>query len=1254
MGVSPARGGCPRAGANLKARVNRTVPRGRPTPPSTPPADRARVRVRDLDRDGDRVRVGGGFRDLVSSGSWKQRRGCARVSRRAAVYHFHSGMSRPLRLAALRLDGFKSFADAVELRFPGAIAAIVGPNGAGKSNLADAIAWVLGEQSARLLRSQTMADVIFAGSPNRPPAGSAEVVLTLASAGSDWEETDGRLEISRRVLRDGTSDYRLGGRRVRLKDISDRLFDAGLGTRAYAIIEQGRIGQVLSLRATDRRALFEEAAGISKYRVRRHEAELKLAETRANLLRINDVIAEVRRALEAARRQARRAEKHRRLRRELAEVRGLLFAARLQELNETLRQRQCQLNDAVGQDAQLAAALAAAEVELASRRASLDRTQQALATRQAELATLDAAVSRREAEERAAAGGAAEAQARRQACLDEARRVAAAAAELGTRSESLAAALVAAQAAAATAREEAAHQAEALEAMATAARRASAAAEDGRRRLLSAVAAAAEARNRWHRLEVEGEQAAMQRQRLEREEARLSEHLARIAERETQAHQEEQAALAQTQAAEEAVRLAQHQLAADAVEIAKYEAARDHAAHRRRELQHEVEHLEARMAQARALPQALARAVRETDVLGVVSDFLDPAPELTPLLDRAWGDALSLPVLASRQALAEIPRHLSGEEGTVEVVVADPTLPPRPSPLLDAAGVSPQQRGWLSHALPPARLAASEEEALALVRQNPDLVVLLPDGSRWRGARVEFPGSRRKTQGVLELRARWREAHAQLASVRAEEESATAQLAAARERQAAGRAALTAAEDTARRAAQAAATTASTREGLHREHVRLEKELEALRFELLRLQEDQETLARRRRDAAAEAERLAALSRAAEKEMEILVAAAERAREQEAAGRAAAERAAGAAALAEERVGARERELAHHRRELERLARRQEELQRQAAEAEERAAAAHAAIAQARADLRQLLSRNTDLQREVARAAAELEESRAAAVAAEREVAARRHAHLQAREQVHAARLASAEVESALVHLQDTIAMTLGDTPLPEQPPAPEHLPALQAREKELERELEEMGPVNELAVSERDELEKRFAFLSEQRRDLERSLASLADTVRELDATCAARFVATLQEVGEAFAAVFRELFGGGEAHVELSDPDHPLDSGVEIRVRPPGKHTQSVLLLSGGEKALAAVALLIGLFRVRPAPFCVLDEVDAPLDDANVERLCRLLREMSRDTQFVLITHNRRTMAHADVLYGVTMEEPGVSRLVSVRLEE
>ncbi len=328
------------------------------------------------------------------------------------------------RLASLTLEGFKSFASRVDLSFPGAITAIVGPNGAGKSNICDAIAWVLGEQSARLLRSQTMADVIFNGSPTRGQTGSALVTLTLSAGDGRWVATDGRLEIARRVLRDGTSDYRVGGRRVRLKDVVDQMMDAGLGTRSYAIIEQGRIGQVLSVRATERRVLFEEAAGITKFRVRRHEAELKLAETRANLLRLADVAAEVKRALDQARRQARRAERHLELRHALAELRALLFAARRIALQAAVDARREALVEVTAREAEAASAMGQADAALELLRRDLDAAQERLAVARGDEARADAAAQRREAEEVAARRELDEAGTRREAAAVEAQRLA--------------------------------------------------------------------------------------------------------------------------------------------------------------------------------------------------------------------------------------------------------------------------------------------------------------------------------------------------------------------------------------------------------------------------------------------------------------------------------------------------------------------------------------------------------------------------------------------------------------------------------------------------------------------------------------------------------------------------------------------------------------------------------------------------------------------------------------------------------------
>ncbi len=1159
-----------------------------------------------------------------------------------------------VRLASLTLEGFKSFAGRAELSFPGAIIAIIGPNGVGKSNVSDAIAWVLGEQSARLLRSQNMADVIFAGAPKRAPLASAQVTLTLASPDGRWPETDGRLAISRRVLRDGTSDFRLQGKRVRLKDILDELMDAGLGTRAYAIIEQGRIGQVLSVRATERRVLFEEAAGITKFRARRHEAELKLAETNANLLRLADVAAEVRRALEGARRQARRAEKHHELRTALAEVRAALFAGKRAALATAAEAKQAAVSAAELADAQATAALAGAEASLASLRLELDAGQGVLAAARDREASSDALAQRREAEEAAARREASEAQERGLAAGGEAQRLAGVALAL----EAQGAALEAAEAGAEVALGEAERQgAAASERAATTeaeARGFASAADEARRRLLAAVAAATEARNRVHRLEVELDQDSHQRARLLAEQERLAAHSREVAAKEGDAARNEQEAADAAGEAEGARQALRSQQAAEAARAGEATAERDRAGHERWQWQHELEGLRRTLAGSRALPNALARALPAERVLGTVADFLAPAPDVARLLDRAYGELLRVPVVADEAAAEAIAGRATRVDGLVEVVVADRARPGRPSPLLERSGARPEDLGWLAAALPRADVARDAAQAREIAVADPDLVLLIPDGGRRRGTWIEVPGTRPAAPGVMELRAREREVATKEQAAASRERELAAAVEQAKARLAALASELAATDEASRQAAERHAATASTHQALHRERERLERDAEALVLELDRLARESEALTSRLAVARTEAERLVALATEAEAEVDAAARDAERTREAASLARAEAERAAGTVAVTRERLSGTRRETERQRAELVGLAER-ERAARAEAEAETRRAqaAAHTA-ALARADLEELLARRGASRREVEQLTAEVESVRARVNAAASEADQQRAAQLATRDAAYAARLALAEATGARERLEEAIALTLaGQVELP-RPPDPSEVAGLEAREAALAQELEAMGPVNELAVAEREELERRHKFLTVQRRDLEKSLASLADTVKELDATCAEWFLTTLAEANAAFELVFQRLFGGGEARAELSDPEAPLESGIEIRVRPPGKHTQSVLLLSGGEKALAAIALLLGLFRIRPAPFCLLDEVDAPLDDANVERLAALLREMSGDTQFLLITHNRRTMAHADVLYGVTMEEPGVSRIVSVRLEE
>jgi len=1157
-----------------------------------------------------------------------------------------------LRLASLALEGFKSFASRVELSFPGSIIAIVGPNGTGKSNIADAIAWVLGEQSARLLRSQSMADVIFAGAPDRPALGAAEVTLTLRPGGS-WE--DGGLEISRRVYRDGTSDYRIGGKRARLKDVMDRLMDASLGTRAYAVIEQGRIGQVLSVRATDRRALFEEAAGITKFRARRHEAELKLAETRSNLLRVNDITSEVRRSLEQVRRQARRAERHHELRTQLVEVRGRLFAGRRDQIARTHAARAEELATLSLREAELAAALGQVEADVERRRRDLDAARESLAALRAQEAASDAAAQRAEAEEAAARREHEEALGRSHAAVLDAQRLAARIEAEGGHEVTLVQAATEAAEVHAAAQTQAVGAGTAQEAAETAARAAASRAEEARRALLTAVAAAGDSRNRVHRLEVELEQTGYQRTRLAAEQERLRTHLAQAA------RAEEEAAAAQAEAAARE-READHERQslrgrrdARAARLLELSAERDRAGHERWQAHHERDGVLRSLASARALPEALSRSLADAELLGTVADFLDPQPEAARLLDRAYREILNLPVVATEDAAARLQAAPPRADGTIELAVRSPGAAPRPSPLLAQANARPEELGWLSRALPRAAVAATPGEGRALAQDDPDLVVLLPDGSRRRGDRVELPGPHATLPGTLGLRVRERQLAATEAAAAEQETGLVAEIEALQAEIAGLARALVDADAAVARAAEITASAASSQQTLHRERARLQREVEALTAETGRLEGEAAALAERLAASRGEADRLATRAGELEQEVARLSRDAEAARDEAASARAHAERMAGQAAVARERGIAAEREVERHREAVRAL---REQLAGTGTLSEQETARAQAAAergAAARSALEEHLSRRAAARRQVEALAAGEEALREEVAAAGAEAERQRAAHLAARDATHAARLALAEVNAERARVDEAVALTLG--PEAELPPAPEtegEVETLGEQERSLAAELEALGPVNELALAERDELETRFKFLQEQRRDLEHSLESLTATIAELDKECAERFLATLQEASIAFAEIFRTLFGGGDAQIELADPDSPLDAGVEIRVRPPGKHTQSVLLLSGGEKALAAIALLLALFRIRPAPFCVLDEVDAPLDDANVERLCQHLRELSRDTQFLLITHNRRTMSHADVLYGVTMAEPGVSSIVSVRLEE
>jgi chromosome segregation protein len=1168
-----------------------------------------------------------------------------------------------VRLESLKLTGFKSFPDSVDLAFPGDVSAIIGPNGCGKSNLVDAILWVIGEQSPTLLRLKNMGDVVFSGAAGRPAAGAAEVTLVLSSDDGRWADSDDRLELRRRVYRSGPSEYRINGRTARLKDIADELMSVGLGTRDYAIIEQGRVGQVLSARPTDRRALIEEAAGITRYKARKHESELKLEHTRQNLIRLDDVISEVDRSLRQLRRQARQAERHQRLGTELRERLETLLVLEAHALDGRRTDARRRRGEAQNEVAAAASALGGADADLSAARKALDGGRAEVEEARVEVSKLLNSRERLEAFlERSA-----DLLDTLRASLDRTGRERA---SLASNRAALDETLVAAGRRLEDKQAEHARVRHTVTEAETAARGAKArlvAAETAsgttKQELLRTISALTDTRNRLGDLEREQDRLAYALTQLEQERERLTirrnELDSRFAEASTASAA---AAVASERLDDQRASLAAERSALnDRAAAAKREA--ETLGHSAWELRHRLAGVTGELARHAAARDQLAPELPEGAILGQVSDWLAPEAGLASLLDHAWRDWLELPVVAISDLEPTILERLATHEGRLRMVLADdapdivrPSPPAGAEDLLALAGADDTHLPWLTRTLPPTWRVADSETARRLADAHPEALVIGPDEVLRSGRVVEPPATAGRSRGALELREEQRILTAEIEATasRAEASLGEHQKLSQGVHEIAERLATL---DTERvQAEQERARTATVEQSLGQELSRLERELAALDAEERRDRAARDDLnakqERLQQEVAASERRSLDLEQAVEATTSDLDT--QREASSEATRRL--DRWRSEKRLAAERETAARTE--HDRLESDRqsmdarqqtLATEQDKLGRELTTTEDEVVRSRGRLAEEQG----LLTAAKDRERQLGDS---VQAQTAKVAKLEQEVKQRREAHEKVREVLHTVEMELTRLDGDWDRLRDQAATELGLAPeelLRREPPEGEDPTGLRSTITDLRDRLDKLGPVNLLALKEVEELEERSTFLSAQRTDLVESLKSLDATIREIDATCTERFVATFEQVNAVLAETFSHLFGGGTARLDLVDEDNPLESGIDITAQPPGKKNQSVQLLSGGEKALTALSLLISLFRIKPSPFCLLDEVDAPLDDANVERLADLVASMTEHTQFVLITHNRRTMQRADILYGVTMEEPGVSKLVSVRLD-
>jgi chromosome segregation protein len=1168
-----------------------------------------------------------------------------------------------LKVERLEISGFKSFVDPVTVEFAGGITGIVGPNGCGKSNLSEAMTWVLGEQSAKSLRGGTMEDVIFNGSEQRKPLGMAECTLILRTDPGFPHSEDGQISICRRVFRGGESQYRLNGKLVRLKDVKDLLMDTGLGIRAYSVIEQGKIGMILSGKPQERRKLIEEAAGITRYKARKSIAEVKLQEATANLLRLDDVVSEVDRALRSLKRQASAARRYQEKEVEYRQLLEQVLLGRWATLAARLADLKAKIEEASTREAGLAADLHRDEAALAAGRERLDELARLVASRHQRVAELAATIEGRqeflkanrqtvqEIGERASEGrGLAD---RREqeirgyedtlALLDERRQ------ELAAERE---------QAAIAVDQDE-----QQIAAAERDLRQVAARVDSMRGELARAVDEINGHRQRAQQAQMEMERGNFRRHHLDQESAQKAHELKQASE----ALEMAQSKVASVEDALDRKTAEQEKVAAALETTMRREA---EATDRKRGLEDQLSGARQRQrilselsrahAQRRAaLEKALASAgiaaptfldgqahalegwERSLDIyLGSLADavILDPGQKA---LDLAQA-------LAGRSAAIVIERRASDPEAALPMV-DDPAVV---LSLGEALGL-PEE---LATALPPAFLVRTAPDAERLARLHPGYAFLSREGV-WVQAGTFHVEGEVATPGVLERESELANLGKAIPDLEAQIQSVTADL----QRLVTDRASL--AKESNRLQGEIAqlrqelAVGRARQEDLAARHRRLTAERETLTGEQEAIARELERVDERRRQileelAAAEDRNLALQEGFDRAQAELDAAKAQR----EALRTASAGRR-GRLELLEERLESHDREQNRVLGEIER-GRRQVALWREDADKlAVRRTELEAAIARAEQELQQALEHRATAEEGVFGEQDRLDRMRDEVRALEERIAESRDRRDAVRTEIEEHRVTHAGLRQDREHLAVTFhehfERTLPEEPTPETPPQAD----LTEHEAELARckaALERLGPVNVLAVQEHDEQETRFKFLTEQRADVAASVESLRRTIKEINEASAERFNATFKEVNVAFGETFARLFRGGEAEMRLLDEDDPLESGIEILARPPGKRLQNLMLMSGGEKALTAIALLFALFRSKPSPFCILDEVDAPLDDVNTTRFVDVLAEMSGSTQFIVITHNKLTMEVAGTLYGVTMEEKGVSKLVSVEMEE
>jgi chromosome segregation protein len=1191
-----------------------------------------------------------------------------------------------LKIEKMKISGFKSFSDSTEVSFPDGITAVVGPNGCGKSNIGDAINWVLGEQSAKMLRGSSMQDVIFNGSEARKAQGMAEVSLHLAGRANGDGGEKKEISITRRLFRSGESDYLLNGAKSRLRDIQDLLREERVGAQTYATIEQGRIDQILNAKPKDRRLIIEEAAGIAGFKHKRRLAELKLEATHANLLRVNDIVVEVMRQINSLKRQAAKARRYGRLREELREKESIRFGVKAQKLDAELSALRD--DESLARDAEAASAsrLALLEAEVVALRTTLDDAERDARAGADALHQIELEIDRGETRVQACRERIAEAEATGRRVGDESAsldaRRAATLEEASTHArvvEDEDAAMIAAT-----------NHLEAMRARVaelTTAREARRERVDALRRgLFESLNRLAELRNARRSTEEHAARVTAQRERLEREREeahgdhlRTSEAAATHGEQSESAKRSVEELRAEVARAEGAIEQARSRHVQESAALATARERETSAAAALRTLEDVANRFAGESDGVRLLLTAGAAAGVRT--AGVVADFVEAAREMEGAADAYLQGLLPAVILEddedAQKAAALIRSESAGRtiflcktqpSGAFAVGVASNGHAPIPESMRSDSRVLGRLKdvlklrsgdGFVSSRIGDAVLVDSLASALALHRDHPHVDYLAPTGEVvYASGMIAAGGRSGGDRGLLAHHRKSNEARAELAE------------AGARAGEASGRVDELRSEVQRHETALAAARRALESEG--QRGAELEMLARRTDDERVRAGRRLDVLAQELESAMAEATRLASELEASSG---VLAAAeeehlrSEQALHVEVAGQDADDEALRTqmdleataradAAARSQRVDAARRELARFEESLADIGTRLAATRLEGEAAAARGLEAKQTLAATELELAEKVSTRSRLAAESARHEERLVELRTAVQELDVSQKSERASLDAVRDRARAAELARTRSEADRRFLDDLCLQELGVTAGEAASTAGEPALAdvdeagLEAAIADIKAKVDAIGPVNLMAIDEFQALEQRHATLSGQQKDLEDSMTSLRESIRRINRSSRERFLEAFETIRVNYVEIFKVLFGGGRADLVLEEGEDVLECGIEMIVQPPGKRLGHVSLMSGGEKSMAALALLFAIFRYRPSPFCLLDEVDAALDELNVGRFTRMLAEYAHNTQFILITHNRRSMESANLLYGVTMEEAGVSKLVSLRL--